>query len=853
MKNKFRRSSVPCGITVETGTEVSVPRISDRLFQSAVRLILAFAGTIASIGCFLTAVGLEQLLSAAAVTAAVTAGVFFVISLVKGKAGLYVGGAAAAASVVFGGIFCFKRFERLLYGYMIVANKYISVVNYDYANRAFYELPENIPPEGCAEGFICFCTAVTAAVICASMIPSPNLILLFFATFAPAEMVLYFGLVPNYLCFALLISVWTGAAASELPGFSFKRKLRDVKVRKAMLQSACMGCLAMLISFSAARIWVKTSGFERSEKIDDMRIKFADYVRNTTPEMFLEDVSEALHLKNSRIGGINEGKLGRFDTVEYAHIPMLEVSLVKQKDTVYLKGFTGTNYTGTSWEPFDAEQTAKYNSVSAGFSESYFPQITENVFYTTMISDGIYDYTVKNLGAMKKYAYLPYSNLRRDANVTPILDGSYSSGGKREYSGAAVNTVYRNAHFLAKFSGYLPWDRVVEYPKFIYAEKDGSLVSVKNPWYDDELAYREFVYDTYLDLPDDFKAGEIVFEGTNDIEDLSPDYYYYRRGVINYIIGYLNDNTEYSLSAGKTPEGEDFAEYFLLTNKKGSCTHYATAAVLLARYKGIPARYCEGFIIKPENYSPAARLGSRDSVTILDDNAHAWAEIYVDGFGWYPIEATKGYNAAFEDSIISETTQPQTETTPAETEATLPETELSEPNKPPISPKPQTETGISERPPLIGTENGSGGKALIPLKTLLTIIGIILAVPALFFGRYYLVRAARKRGFAVIRDGKGIRSVERYFRKLLHDCGVQTAEKHISENTAKQLDGEYPQLNGAAEVITAAALKASYSRNGLDASELSAAASAAETAAMNIYKGKSGFGKFVYKFVKCRI
>ena len=121
----------------------------------------------------------------------------------------------------------------------------------------------------------------------------------------------------------------------------------------------------MFLSFSAARLWVDMSGFQRSEKTDDMRTKFADYVNNTTPEMFFEDISEALHLKNSRIGGINEGKLGRFDTVEYAHIPVLEVSLVKQKDTVYLKGFTGTNYTGNSWEPFDAEQTAKYNSVSA--------------------------------------------------------------------------------------------------------------------------------------------------------------------------------------------------------------------------------------------------------------------------------------------------------------------------------------------------------------------------------------------------------------------------------------------------------------------------------------------------------
>lgn len=318
--------------------------------------------------------------------------------------------------------------------------------------------------------------------------------------------------------------------------------------------------------------------------------------------------------------------------------------------------------------------------------------------------------------------------------------------------------------------------------------------------------------------------------------------------VINWIIGYLNDNTEYSLSAGKTPEGEDFAEYFILKNKKGSCTHYATAAVLLARYMGIPARYCEGFIIKPEDYSPAAKLGSRDSVTVLDDRAHAWAEIYVDGFGWYPIEATKGYNPSYVDGMVTETTQTETTTVQTETQVTV-----TTPAKPAVTQKPSAETKVSEPRPLIGTENGSGGKALIQLKTLLIIVGIVLAVPAVFFGRYYLVKAVRKRRFAILKDGKGIRSAERYFRRLLGDLNVQISEKHISEKEAKRLDGEYPQLDGAAEKITEAVLKSGYSRNGLTESELSAAVSAAENAAMNIYKERSAFGKFVYRFVKCRV
>ena len=59
--------------------------------------------------------------------------------------------------------------------------------------------------------------------------------------------------------------------------------------------------------------------------------------------------------------------------------------------------------------------------------------------------------------------------------------------------------------------------------------------------------------------------------------------------------------------------------------------HFASAAVLLLRQLGIPARYVSGF---------TAELSADETVNVPDSAAHAWVEIYLDGFGWYPVEVT---------------------------------------------------------------------------------------------------------------------------------------------------------------------------------------------------------------------
>ncbi len=98
---------------------------------------------------------------------------------------------------------------------------------------------------------------------------------------------------------------------------------------------------------------------------------------------------------------------------------------------------------------------------------------------------------------------------------------------------------------------------------------------------------------------------------------------------------------EYDTSPGPLPESiqneAEFLDHLIFEQKKGYCSHYATAFVLLSRAAGIPARYVQGysFIIKDKR------------VSVMSDRAHAWPEAYIKGIGWIAYEPTPGFGSSY--------------------------------------------------------------------------------------------------------------------------------------------------------------------------------------------------------------
>ncbi|MBL4932551.1 transglutaminase domain-containing protein [Clostridium paridis] len=83
---------------------------------------------------------------------------------------------------------------------------------------------------------------------------------------------------------------------------------------------------------------------------------------------------------------------------------------------------------------------------------------------------------------------------------------------------------------------------------------------------------------------------------------------------------YLEANYEYSLDVSEVPQGQDFIDYFLFTEKKGYCEYFATAMTMMCRISGVPARYVEGFKLSDKRDNDGNYI-----VTNMD--AHAWCEV----------------------------------------------------------------------------------------------------------------------------------------------------------------------------------------------------------------------------------
>lgn len=127
--------------------------------------------------------------------------------------------------------------------------------------------------------------------------------------------------------------------------------------------------------------------------------------------------------------------------------------------------------------------------------------------------------------------------------------------------------------------------------------------------------------------------------------------------IATQIANYFETEFAYTLRPGVTPGRRDFVDYFLGKTRKGLCAHFASAATLMLRRQGIPARYVEGYVATYQEIENGEIVEDADvadyrigpweqeetqviTVEIADTNAHAWVEVFVPEFGWVPIEVT---------------------------------------------------------------------------------------------------------------------------------------------------------------------------------------------------------------------
>ena len=144
-----------------------------------------------------------------------------------------------------------------------------------------------------------------------------------------------------------------------------------------------------------------------------------------------------------------------------------------------------------------------------------------------------------------------------------------------------------------------------------------------------ERTYAEWAKKTYVTVSRTQREAFLDFLKPYELPDADDPYALGRA-----IAAILRGVADYDMNPGETPKDQDFALYFLTVSQRGYCVHYASALTALLQSMGVPARFVVGY---------ALRVEEADAwVEVTDRNAHAWTEVYVDGWGWVPVEATGG-------------------------------------------------------------------------------------------------------------------------------------------------------------------------------------------------------------------
>lgn len=102
--------------------------------------------------------------------------------------------------------------------------------------------------------------------------------------------------------------------------------------------------------------------------------------------------------------------------------------------------------------------------------------------------------------------------------------------------------------------------------------------------------------------------------------------------LVNRALEHFNDNSfTYTLRAD--PLGRHSVDEFLFDTRRGYCEHYASAFTFLMRAAGVPARVVTGY--QGGRYN---QFG--DYLLVRQSDAHAWAEIWLEGRGWVRADPT---------------------------------------------------------------------------------------------------------------------------------------------------------------------------------------------------------------------
>ncbi len=480
-----------------------------------------------------------------------------------------------------------------------------------------------------------------------------------------------------------------------------------------------------------------------------------------------------------------------------------------------------------------------------------------------------------------------YSALDEDAfRVTSDADSSLYFRGKSygEYRGNAWSGAIENTHAHAldytaraflnsremetrsfKLQSDVPYESVyLPYFSISNAENDvkfsveglggydGSFYQTYDPFLalsgaglsgmtaDEEGQYRQYAHTYYTKLPESTRA---EVDGICRTRGLSRDMK--TTELIPAVADLVRRQGIYDINA-EPYTGSDYAVDFLTGTRRGYCIHFATAAAVVYRTLGIPARVCEGYLVSAppgnvviqdteQDWHMENQLGLSPWVNVTGKDAHAWVEVYIDGIGWYPVEVTA--SPADNPNALGQGTEAapeQPEDRPSDLDPNvnsetpmLPEDLSGGPNDgAENSEEPEDAPGGSGELSPDGTGSASSsGKAVQAVRRILLVLAVILLIIGAVYGRYCLMRSSlRKR----LQDPDGRKCVIAAYRQA---------------DRLRRWGGEMP------DDIRRTAEKAAFSQHEISDEERKACLSSLDRLTDETWKSLNGRQKFAFRYL----
>ncbi len=516
--------------------------------------------------------------------------------------------------------------EAVEQGFLVMANNIIEALNAQMgAGLVPFEIPGDTVDWG-RDAFVAMISVmlVTSMAIVHGLYHKEPLVG-FVLTGLPVAIGLWLKATPSIWLLSLLLLSWTGMLVlSVVARPDAGKKNRPIYVqneKNSVLPYLFLGIT--LVVLLAYVLLFSGDDYRPPQSVDEAKAAVVEMQE---------------HLRYDKLGGektdaLSEGDLTKTHPLAYTGNTVLELKLTTQAQISkpwYLRGFSGGDFQNGKWvSPVNEAYSDQYLGIVEELAkEGFYPWAQQQNLWQMTGNGTSLSADVKNVNGSSKYLYLPYESMLTGDAAPDRVDyerdyGAFSKGfwGQREYSFDA---------FVPSFADY---DEAGLAAWLEQAKKSPDWAAYAQ----EETAYRNYVYHAYLHVSDE----DADALGTTGIDrcvgkDIGT--------TLSYIRQNFNEEFVYNEETDAAPDGKDELHYFLNESRSGNDMHFATAAALMFRQAGIPARYAEGYYLPSEEMEEHTAAEVADgTLDVLDSHAHSWVEVYVDEIGWFPVEVVPGF------------------------------------------------------------------------------------------------------------------------------------------------------------------------------------------------------------------